>query len=97
MTLAINLQNEVVTITLDNRFDYDSVEEFRRAYSENSGQSYIVDFRHTDYMDSSGLGMLLNMRRFLHEGAIPIKLTNCRPQVKKVLVISRFDTEFSID
>lgn len=96
MALAISIQNNTVTITLDNRFDFDSVEEFRRAYSDNAATYYIVDFRHTDYMDSSGLGMLLNMRRHVG-GAADIKLSNCRPQVKRVLLISRFETEFSID
>jgi len=97
MALAINIQSDTVTITLDSRFDFDFVEEFRRAYSDNIGKFYIVDFRHTDYMDSSGLGMLLNMRRHVNGDSSAIKLINCRPQVKRVLLISRFETEFIID
>ncbi len=97
MSISSNLKNGSVTITLGNRFDFTAVEEFRRAYTEHEGRSYVVDFRHTEYMDSSGLGMLLNMKRALKDLKTSIKLTSCRPQVKKVLLISRFETEFSID
>ncbi len=96
MALSTNSSDSEVTITLGNKFNFDSIDEFRKAYTENTGTSYIIDFRNTEYMDSSGLGMLLNMRRFLNEGAVPIRLVNCRPQVKKVLMISRFETKFDI-
>ncbi|MBL4827869.1 MAG: STAS domain-containing protein [Spongiibacteraceae bacterium] len=96
MALTTNLNDGVVTIILDKQFDFDSVDEFRAAYSDVSGKRHVVDFRNTDYMDSSGLGMLLNMRRFLGDEKSTIKLINCRPQVKKVLKISRFETKFEI-
>ena len=97
MALTTNISNGVVTVTLDQQFNFDSVNDFRSAYSDVSAGSFIVDFRNTEYMDSSGLGMLLNMRRHLGDGQTPIKLVNCRPQVKKVLKISRFETKFEIN
>lgn len=96
MSVVVKSREGTTTITLGNTFDFDSVDEFRSAYSQNQGTNYIVDFRHTDYMDSSGLGMLLNMRRHLGDGNVPIQLVNCRPQVAKVLAISRFETKFDI-
>lgn len=96
MSVVSSKSDGVITITLANNFNFDSVEDFRNAYTEGEAKSYIVDFRSTEYMDSSGLGMLLNMRRHLGNGAIPIKLVNCRPQVKKVLAISRFEKKFEI-
>ncbi len=47
-------------------------------------------------MDSSALGMLLNMRKHLGDTA-PIRIANSRPQIKKILTISRFDKKFNID
>ena len=96
MSLVVNLRDDVLTIDLEERFDFDCVDEFRQAYIETPAKSCLVDFRNTEYMDSSGLGMLLNMRRYLGDGKVPIKLVNCRPQVKKVLLISRFETKFDI-
>lgn len=96
MPIATYFKDGVLTIQLDGKFDFDFVEEFREAYSGSDAKSYIVDFRNTEYMDSSGLGMLLNMRRSLGDEKASIKLINCRPQVKKVLIISRFETKFDI-
>ena len=96
--MALNVVNHdgVITIELSQKFDFDSVDEFRRAYESIDSKSCVVDFRNTDYMDSSGLGMLLNMRRSMGEGASPIKLINCRPQIKKIFVISKFESKFEI-
>ena len=47
-------------------------------------------------MDSSGLGMLINMKRHLEGSAEKISLINCRTQIKKILLISRFEQKFHI-
>lgn len=94
--IKISNNNGEVTITLDNTFDFKSVEDFRKGYAETKGKSYIVDFRETEYMDSSGLGMLLNMRRHLGDDKAVITLANCRAQIKKVLIISRFEQKFTL-
>jgi len=96
MSIETKTDNNVVTIVLDKHFDFDTVADFRTAYTNTEGARYIIDFRSTDYMDSSGLGMLLNMRRFLGDGSVPIELINCRPQIKRVLSISRFESIFEI-
>ncbi len=96
MTITVKSTDENVTIILGKQLDFNSVEEFRRAYSENNMKTCIIDFRDTEYMDSSGLGMLLNMKRYLEGKTDDIKLINCRPQVKKILLISRFELKFTI-
>lgn len=87
-------QEGKVTIHLGDKFDFSSVDTFKLAYEENPSEKYVVDFRDTDYMDSSGLGMLLNMKRAV--GTNLIDLVNCKTQIKKVLVVSRFDEHFNI-
>ena len=90
---------EEVVIAISGRFDFTQVKEFRDAYSANeskSASSYVVDLRETEHMDSSALGMLLNMRKHLGDTA-QIRIANSRPQIKKILTISRFDKKFSID
>ena len=88
-----------MVISIKGRFDFTQVKEFRDAYSEESDsrfKSYVVDLRDTEHMDSSALGMLLNMRKHLGE-SVPIRIANSRPQIKKILTISRFDKKFNID
>jgi anti-anti-sigma factor len=50
-----------------------------------------------DYIDSAGLGMLLNMHSYLEQDDGMIRITNTLPQVRKILIISRFDKKFSIE
>lgn len=95
MTISSSVKEGVLTVSLDARFDFDSVEMFRTAYEGKKPKSVEIDFRNTDYMDSSGLGMLLNLNRYFGE-SIEVRLVNCRPQVKKILLISRFESKFYI-
>jgi anti-anti-sigma regulatory factor len=48
-------------------------------------------------MDSSALGMLLNMKKYLNKQDREIRITNCGPTLKKILLIARFDKKFAID
>jgi anti-anti-sigma factor len=85
-----------LTISISGRFDFEIVQEFRAAYGEHKDISFIIDMRATEHMDSSALGMLLNMRKGLGDNT-KISIINCRPQIKKILTISRFDKKFDIE
>ncbi|MCL9781664.1 STAS domain-containing protein [Vibrio sp. S4M6] len=86
-----------VTIAIEGAFGFNLVQEFRRAYLDRKEFQFVIDLRKVDYIDSAGLGMLLNMQNYLGQGDSAIKITNTLPQVKKILLISRFDKKFNID
>ena len=94
MSLRTDELNNGMVIHLQEKFDFSGAEKFRAAYEGRDVEEYTINFEKTDYMDSSGLGMLLNMKRNI--GNKPVNLINCKPQIKKVLVISRFDEQFHI-
>lgn len=95
----LSAEGDVLTIQIKGKFDFNLVQSFRQAYTEinDNTDKVIIDLRETDYMDSSALGMLLNMKKTLGEKVSNIKISNCRPQLKKILQISRFDKKFDID
>lgn len=99
LTTTTSSDKRTFIIEINGKFDFNLVQAFRVAYSEleNSINSIVVDLRETEYMDSSALGMLLNMQKSLEGSVSSIKITNCRPQIKKILQISRFDKKFDID
>jgi anti-anti-sigma factor len=101
MSLNYNLSDDgkTFTIQIKGKFDFNVVQAFRSSY-ENVGEKkpkVIVDLRETEYMDSSALGMLLNMQKSLGDTVESIRIGNCRTQIKKILQISRFDKKFEID
>lgn len=87
-----------VTLTMDKSFDFNCVEEFRTAYEgiDSTPKEYVIDLRHTHYMDSSALGMLINMHKYCTERGSKISISNTNPQIKKIFAISRFDKKFNI-
>ena len=93
---VLSANNNQLTICIDGRFDFELAQEFRSTYTNRQGLEYTIDMRSTEHMDSSALGMLLNMRKTLGNDT-KISIINCRPQIKKILTISRFDKKFDIE
>lgn len=98
ITTEYRQQNEVLVIKTGEKFDFSKVEDFRSAYgSVNPDTRHIaVDLSKTEYMDSSALGMLLNMQKSLKQNNYTYSIENARPQVAKILQISRFDKKFEL-
>ena len=100
MTIEAGLSDDGVTwvIELDDKFDFGKVQEFRDAYMSlpQTVETVEVDLGKTEYMDSSALGMLLNMQKTLADKSLKYKITHCSPQVGRILTISRFDKKFAI-
>ena len=100
MEIRSSYQNQGQTLIIDvgTKFDFSKVEDFRNAYDKiDDDVSHIaVDLSQTEYMDSSALGMLLNMQKSLANKELSYSIANARPQVAKILKISRFDKKFDI-
>lgn len=101
MTLqrTVSPDGKTVTIRIQGRFDFNLHKEFRDAYSGEAADAshYVIDFKDTEYMDSSALGMLLLLRE--HAGGAPdrVRLTNISPELRKILEISNFHHLFKMD
>ncbi|WP_260262097.1 STAS domain-containing protein [Vibrio intestinalis] len=93
----IDTRDKKVTIFVDGAFGFNLVNEFKRCYSDKRNYRFTVDLRKVDYIDSAGLGMLINMYNYLEQDDGAILITNTLPQVRKVLSISRFDRKFRIE
>lgn len=94
---SLDTTQKALTIAINGRFDFELVKDFRMAYGEAEGlDKCIIDLRGTEHMDSSALGMLLNMKKSLGD-EVNISIINCRPAIKKILTISRFDKKFDIE
>ncbi len=101
MTLqrTVSPDGKTVTIRIQGRFDFNLHKEFRDAYGGEAADAshYVIDFKDTEYMDSSALGMLLLLRE--HAGGIPerVRLVNVNPELRKILEISNFHHLFKMD
>lgn len=98
VTTKFSENNTVFTISISGSFDFNSLNSFRQAYSSEEVQSakIIIDMRSTETIDSSALGMLLNMQRNLNKSDGEISIINCNPVVAKIFAITHFGKKFNI-
>ena len=93
----VDTNSRQVTICIEGAFGFNLVQDFRRCYTEKKDYRFVIDLRKVDYIDSAGLGMLLNMYSYLDQEDGMIRIINTLPQVRKILAISRFDKKFHIE
>ncbi|MBB1447675.1 STAS domain-containing protein [Pseudoalteromonas sp. SG41-6] len=98
LTKNESIDGTTLTIQIKGKFDFNLVQSFRQAYAQinESIIKVVIDLRETEYMDSSALGMLLNMRKTIESQVSTIQISNCQPQLRKILQISRFDKKYDI-
>lgn len=90
--------NAVLIISIKGKFDFTLLNEFRQAYATDVSSSVkvVIDMRSTSTIDSSALGMLLNMQRYLKKSDGEISIINCNQDVNKIFHITHFDKKFDI-
>ncbi len=92
------VNDSTFNIKIGERFDFSLVTEFRNTYEDLDPRvnQIDIDLAATQYMDSSALGMLLNMQKILAERQLTYWILNTRPQIARILQISRFNKKFDI-
>jgi len=97
---TFNENEKVYTITVDGDFSFSLLHEFRNAYSSKEAEAasnVIIDMRKTDTIDSSALGMLLNMQTHLNKKDGEIKIINCNRVVGNIFNITNFGKKFDVE
>jgi anti-anti-sigma factor len=87
-----------VTIHVAGRFDFATHQEFMQAYKAyaRGEKSYIVDLKNAEYLDSSAMGMLLQLRDYSTDDS-NIELANGNDAVIEILRIANFDKLFKLN
>ena len=95
--IRLNEDNRVKLI-MPERFDFNLHREFREAYEGNpDSRNFIIDFEKTEYLDSSALGMLLQLWEVAGGNQCGINIVNARDNVSEVLSIANFDQLMQIN
>lgn len=98
-SISSDLSDGQLTIKVQGRFDFSALQLFRNAYEkvDPKPNSFIVDLKESDYLDSSALGMLLALRDYAGGDSADVKIVNCNADVRKILVITKLDELFKIE
>ncbi len=94
--ISVELNETRLTVSIAGRFDYDMVEEFRDSYNGvcDSDINISLDLSQTDHIDSSALGMILNMKSYLKKEDCAIEIKNCKPNLMKLFSMAHFERKF---
>lgn len=87
-----------MTIRVSGRFDFNVHRDWRMAY-EGAGRrysNYVIDLANTSYLDSSALGMLLQLREYAGKSAQSLKIVNASPSLLQILKLANFDKLITI-
>lgn len=94
---AVMKGNEIV-IQIGTNFDVQIYDDFNRSYIEhlNSIRSATIDLTHTQYIDSSALGMLLLFKEKINADKKDIQIVNVNDEVKALFDTASFDELFDM-
>ncbi|MES9992111.1 MAG: STAS domain-containing protein [Candidatus Thiodiazotropha sp.] len=94
----ISPDDQRVTIVISGRFDFSVHQEFMQAYKAfpKGEKNYVVDLTDADYLDSSAMGMLLQLREHSAKEQDGVVLKNGNESVQDVLRIANFGKLFTI-
>ncbi|MET0027332.1 MAG: STAS domain-containing protein [Candidatus Thiodiazotropha sp.] len=95
----ISADETTVTIKISGRFDFSTHQEFMQAYKAypKGEKLFVVDLAQAEYLDSSAMGMLLQLREHSGNADRKVVLKNGNDAVRDVLTIANFEKLFQID
>jgi anti-sigma B factor antagonist len=97
--MKVNTQNNMISVQLPKDFVIKEAGEFReQAYELISlgNINYVLDFKDCEFIDSSGLGVMVSVYKRCAEKGGSMKIINIKPQVLKVFQLTRLDKVFDM-
>jgi len=70
--------------------------EITKAMSNETQKDWVLDVHEFDYIDSSGLGMMIELHDEASKHDIELSVSGANDLVKKMFKLSKFDTLFNL-
>ncbi|MCA3748586.1 MAG: STAS domain-containing protein [Rubrobacter sp.] len=89
-----------VELLPEGDLDIESAEEFRRTFTRllDSGVShFFVNLGGVGYMDSTGLGSLMQLHRKAREAGGSVRFYDLRPEVREIFRLTHLDRIIDVD
>ena len=96
----VSSDKKIFTILIEGDFNFSLLHEFKASYNNEAAiaaDKIIIDLRKTLTVDSSALGMLLNLQKELGKSGDDTTIINCNEMVTKILKITNFSKKFNIE
>lgn len=101
MSVDISVNGEVTTAYLSGEIDHHSVAAIREkidvATERNMPSLLVLDFTGVNFMDSSGIGLVMGRYRNISRRGAKLHITGTSPQIYKVMKLSGIEKLATID
>ena len=99
ITSTASADSKEITIQVSGRFDFSTHQDFMRAYKEHprGEKRFVVDLTQAEYMDSSAMGMLLQLREHSNKENGGVVLKGGSGAIQEILRIANFGKIFTIE
>lgn len=91
MKLETNGNENFITVTIDGNIEMTTMKPLKDKLldiASNSDKNIMIDFSKVEYLDSSGLGVLLTVSKILKSKGKKVKLINIPQKVAMVMQLS---------
>lgn len=92
MKIDFLIVERTLIVVLEGELDHHTCVEIRqcvdREYQKKRARNLVFDFANVDFMDSSGIGMLMGRYRNVAICGGEIALFNVRPETERILTIA---------
>ena len=99
MNFSISDAGGVVLVEVDGELIVGNREEFKQTVLERvdgGDRKFVVDFRESSYIDSSGLGALVSLSRKIREAGGELRLAGLNEDLRTLFELTKLDTLFQI-
>ena len=100
--MTFNLRKEaggVVVVTVDGQLIVGNRQELKQQVIDSldgGARKFVVDFSHTGYIDSSGLGVLVSLSKKIREAGGDLRLSGLNEDLQTLFELTKLDTLFAI-
>lgn len=92
-------ERDVTLLMLDGRLDASTAPGFKQRFRELAGAGnvrFVLDLSGVDFLDSSGLGVLVSALQQVGRKGGDVKISAPRPEMKSLFALTRLNKIFEI-
>jgi len=97
---TMKMTNGVCVVSVEGDVDLYSAPDLHRSWLEHAARpgapAWVLDLEKASYLDSSGIGVLMQILGDSRERNIPFRLCNVRGMIEKLLRLSRMNAVLPI-
>ncbi len=99
MGFVVHTVGDVAVVEVQGQLIVGNRQELKRKVLERlecGDREFMIDFRNTGYIDSSGLGVLVSLSKKIREQGGTLRLANLNGDLRTLFELTKLDTLFEI-